>query len=68
MPLEVVRRNTRICHVFRMRYLIEEYLEIVVETVFRAFPSSGRGQGGSEGRASLWSVGVVSGRASNGIV
>ena len=68
VPLEVVRGNARICHVFRMRCLIEEYLGIVVKKVFWAFPSSGRERGGSEGRASLWSVGVVSGRASNGIV
>ena len=53
VPLEVVRRNARICHAFKTRCLIKEYLGIVVEKVFRAFPSAGREQGGSEDRASL---------------
>ena len=58
VPLEVVQRNERICHVSRMRCLIEEYLGIVVETVFRAFPSSGRERVEVKGQVSLWRVGV----------
>ena len=58
VPLEVVRGNARICHMRWMRCLIEGYLGNVVETIFRAFPSSGRERAEVKGRVSLWSVGV----------
>ena len=40
VPLKVVRRDARICRVLGIRGLIEEYLGVVVETVFWRFPSS----------------------------
>jgi hypothetical protein len=49
VPLEVIRRDARICRVLRIRCLIEEYLRVVVETVPWRFPSSGRERSGCEG-------------------
>lgn len=56
--VEVVRGDARTCRVLGIGCLIEEYFEIVVVTIFRAFPSSERKRVEVKGRASLWSVGV----------
>jgi hypothetical protein len=45
---EVIRRDTRVCRVFGVGCFIEEYLRIVVETVFGRSPSSGREWSGCE--------------------
>ena len=49
VPFEVVRRDARVCCVFGIGCLIEEYFGVVVESVFWRFPSSGRERSGCEG-------------------
>jgi hypothetical protein len=49
VPLQVIRRDARICRVLGIRCFIEEYLGVVVETVLLRFPGFGRERGGREG-------------------
>jgi hypothetical protein len=48
VPFEVIGRDARVCRAFGVGCLIEEYLRVVVESVFWGFPSSGREWRGCE--------------------
>jgi hypothetical protein len=48
VPFEVIRCDARVCRVFGIGCLIEEYLRVVVETVFWRFPSTERERSGCE--------------------
>jgi hypothetical protein len=48
VPFKVIRRDARVCRVFGIGCLIEEYLRVVVKTIFWRFPSSGRERSGCE--------------------
>ena len=50
VPFKVIRRDAHVCRVFGIGCLIEEYLSVIVETVFffLGFPSSGRERSGCE--------------------